>query len=87
VSGVASNRSSIRRLTDEECRILIAAEEHRLFLNKQGRYEIDQEERPDRRTRENLKKRGLLSFGYERITEKGAKALRAEITKRVEERR
>lgn len=76
-----------RRLFDEEIRILIAAEEHRLFLNKQGRYEIDQEVRPDRRTRENLKKRGLLSFGYERVTEKGAKALRAEITKRVEARR
>lgn len=76
-----------RRLSDEEIRILIAAEEHRLFLNKQGRYEIDQEVRPDRRTRENLKKRGLLSFGYERVTEKGAKALRAEITKRVEARR
>ena len=77
----------VRRLTDEECRILIAAGERRLFLNKAGRYEIDQEERPDRRTRENLKKRGLLSFGYESITEKGAKALRREITKRVEEKR
>lgn len=93
---------SSRRLSDEECRILLAAEEERLYMNGNGRYEIDQEIRPDRRTRENLSKRGLIATVYKsgtysparkhpsvvyRITAKGKSALRREITKRVEGRR
>lgn len=59
----ASGKTS-SRLPDEALRILIAVEERRLFRNKHGRFEIDREERPDRKTRESLRRRGLIVSVY-----------------------
>lgn len=84
---------SKRRLSDEEYRILLAAQEGTLYLSSQGRWQIQGEEVPDRRTRENLVKRFCIApvgrwpqISY-RITPKGKTAFDREIRARVEERR
>lgn len=76
-------------LTDEHLRILIAVEDERLIVNKHGRYEIEGEERPDRKSREQLRSRGLIASRYGnldnpwRITAKGKTALDRGIQRRV----
>jgi hypothetical protein len=47
-------------LTDEQQRILRAAAQRRLRVNEHGRWLIDGEARPDRRSREKLRQRGLI---------------------------
>jgi hypothetical protein len=72
------------QLTNEMWRILIAIDERRLFMNTAGRYEIEGEERPDRKSREKVFKRGLAAHLYVlrgdypyRVTAKGKVALKA----------
>lgn len=72
------------QMTEEMWRILIAVDEGRLSVNRHGRYEIDREERPDRKSREKLRSRGLIAHYYSqelrshwRVTAKGKAALRA----------
>lgn len=69
--------------SNEELRILHAINEGRMKTNSAGRYVIDGEPRPNRATREKLRKRGYIEHwwdiknGYEwRITDKGLTALR-----------
>lgn len=72
-------------MPDEMWRILCAVDEGRLLMNSNGRYEIEGEERPDRKSREKLRSRGLIDHWYElggrgshwRVTAKGKAALRA----------
>lgn len=77
------------RLTDEETRILLAASEARLFRNERGRYEIEDEIPPDRKTREDLMARGFLTMIYNNghITETGHTAFADEMRKRVRSRK
>lgn len=49
-------------MTAEEMRILRAAAEGRLRMNSAGRYVIDGEARPDRKAREKLMLRALISW-------------------------
>lgn len=87
-----TERASLRdaRLTDEHLRILIAIDEGRMKCNQHGRYVIEEEERPDRKSREQLRSRGLavpwytFGQGHEwRLTAKGRKVLRAALSARV----
>jgi len=78
-------------LTDEHLRILIAIDEERFSVNRHGRYVIDGEERPNRKSREQLRSRGLISSHFERgvgtwwrVTAKGKNLLDREIRSRVE---
>lgn len=69
----------MKRLSDEQFRILKAAADGRLKLNEHFSYIIEGEARPDRREREKLQKRGLLSRpcpGEPIFTEKGLDALK-----------
>lgn len=70
-------------VTDEMRRILRAIAENRMTVNSVGRYLIEGESRPDRRSRELLRGRGLIEHRYEmgrgsywRITAKGKAVLR-----------
>lgn len=72
------------KLTAEQWRILVAIDDGRLSMNSAGRYVIDGEERPDRKSRERLRGRGLIDHFYEqgrgthwRVTAKGKAMLRA----------
>lgn len=51
-------------LTDEMWRILRAISERRMNLNPAGRYIIPGEDRPDAKSREKLRKRGLIEHRY-----------------------
>jgi len=51
-------------LDREGARIIIAIQDGRWDINSSGRYIIDGEERPDRKTRERLQKRGLIDWHY-----------------------
>jgi hypothetical protein len=66
-------------LSEEQLRILVAGAEGRLcFSVIRGRYSIDGEDPPDRKEREKLQKRGLLSrpsAGERVVTERGVEAL------------
>jgi len=69
-------------LTEEQVRILRAIGEDRLTTNSYGRYVIEGEPRPDRKSREKLRGRGLIESWYEvgrgshwRLTERGRKVL------------
>lgn len=80
----------VERLTDEHLRILLAIDEGRMTYNKHGRYVIDDEERPDRKAREQLRSWGLavpwytFGQGHEwRLTAKGRKTMQAAIAARV----
>ena len=67
----------LRSITREQKRILTAAAEGRLGFNLRGRYFIDGEDPPDRRERERLQKRGLLtrpSRNWNVLTERGIDA-------------
>lgn len=69
-------------ITDEMARILVAIEDGRLFLNPAGRWEIQGEKRPERRSRDLLRGRGLIVSIWDngpkyRLTAKGRAALRA----------
>lgn len=72
-------------LDREGCRIIIAIQEDRFHENKHGRYVIDGEERPDRKTREALRKRGLIDSRFDGkrfvwfVTEKGAAMLKRDL--------
>jgi hypothetical protein len=69
----------VKAVTHEQLRILVAAAEGRLrFVSASYRYKIDGEDPPDRRERERLQKRGLLSRrspGRAVLTERGREAL------------
>lgn len=74
-------------LSDEAFRILYAVKERRLYRDKRGRFAIDGEEPPDRRTREQLRRQGFIvpvygNDGY-RITATGDAALGSGIRARV----
>ena len=71
-------------ITDEQARILRAVSEGRMVVNGAGRYVIDGEPRPDRKSREQLRGRGLIDHFYEqgrgthwRVTAKGKAVLDA----------
>lgn len=51
-------------LTDEEARILRAADRGALRVNGSGRYVIDGEARPDRKSRERMFQRGYLGWKW-----------------------
>lgn len=74
-------RRLVKAITEEQRRILIAASEGRLsYSARRNRYGIDGERPPDRREREKLQKRGLLtrpSSGKPIFTERGLRALEA----------
>lgn len=78
-------------LTDEHVRILYAVENGEMFVNRHGRYEIEGQERPDRKSREQLVKRGLIAWYYTearnrspwRLTAKGNAAVQAARNYRV----
>lgn len=53
---------SAAALTDEHYRILRAAGNGHLASNRAGRWVIHGDARPDRRSRERLKARGLLGY-------------------------
>lgn len=77
----------MRVVNAEEKRILWAAREGRMHTNRSGRYVIDGEPRPDRKTRERLVRRGWIAWtrgeqydafdlgGEVRITDLGYAAL------------
>ncbi len=69
----------MKAITEEQLRILVAAAEGRLtFRTPSFRYEIAGEEPPNRRERERLQKRGLLSRPSSNLpilTERGREAL------------
>jgi hypothetical protein len=78
-------------LTNEQMRILYAIREGRMTVNSHGRYVIEGEERPDRKSREQLRSRGLIAHFYERgqgshwrLTAKGNATFDREIQRRVE---
>lgn len=79
--------ASRKRLDREGCRIIIAIQDGCFGTNRHGRYEIYGQERPDRKTRENLRKRGLIDsrWNSERrqfewvVTEKGAATLKRDL--------
>jgi hypothetical protein len=67
-------------LTPEEVRILRAAAEGRMGVNRHGRYAIDNEVRPDPRARNLLMRKGLLLWPHyqthrSRLTDEGRAAL------------
>jgi len=70
-----------KALTSEQWRILVAAAEGRLRIDPDtARYKIDGEDPPDRRERERLQKRGLLTRARSNepmFTQKGLDALRS----------
>lgn len=51
-----------KALTDEQKRIMLAALRRQLYENESGRWIIAGAARPDRRERERLQKRGLLTW-------------------------
>ncbi len=53
---------SAASLTDEHYRILRAAADRRLRTNRAARWTIAGEARPDRKSRERLKARGLIDY-------------------------
>ncbi len=68
--------------SNEGLRILLAIKNRTMGSNSSGRYIIVGQDRPDRKTREQLSKRGLIEHwwdiknGYEwRLTDKGRDAL------------
>ncbi len=71
-------------ITREQARILNAIKEKRFRVNLRGRYEIAGEERPERKERERLVKRGLIRSRYGAVdqwsvwyvTDKGEAAFR-----------
>lgn len=70
----------LRPISEEQQRILVAAAEGRLsFEQSSYRYKIDREDPPDRKEREKLQKRGLLSrpspSNPEILTERGREAI------------
>lgn len=80
----ADNRTPRWRLDREGCRIIVAIQDGRFGTNKSGRYVIRGEERPDRRTRELLAKRGLIDWTYTDgfrwfVTPEGEEALRRDL--------
>lgn len=71
-------------LTDEQLRILRAIQNGTFGLNSNGRYIIVGEARPDRKSRERLRGRGLIEHFYEqgrgtqwRVTARGKRFLDA----------
>jgi hypothetical protein len=72
-------RVQLRPISPEQLRILVAAAESRLTFEMSAyRYSIEGEASPDRKEREKLQKRGLLSrpSGNEPVlTERGREAL------------
>jgi len=70
----------LKAISGEQLRILVAAAQGSLVLTNDLRYVIAGEERPDRRERERLMKRGMLErvwCGPVSLTPKGIEALRA----------
>ena len=69
----------MKAISEEQLRILVAAADRRLsFFMPEYRYKIKGEDPPDRRERERLQKRGLLSrpsSGGQILTERGRLAL------------
>lgn len=70
-------------ITDEMLRILAAIEAGTFHVNSAGRYVIAGEPRPDRRSRELLRKRGLIDWSHRfgegtkwHLTDGGREALR-----------
>jgi hypothetical protein len=53
-----------RTPTPEDLRILRAAAEGRLRSSSTGRWQIEGENRPDRKSRERLRSRNLIWYGY-----------------------
>lgn len=87
MSGVPNTPSV--RLSDEECRLLIASEEERLRRTMSGRWEVEDEIPPERRVREALADRKLIRLsplGVYRITPLGRQVLDHEIRSRVVDR-
>jgi hypothetical protein len=82
------------KLNREGARIIIAIQDGRWGTNRAGRYMIDGEERPDRKTRERLQKRGLIEWryivghGYKwHVTPKGEATLARDLHELAEEAR
>ncbi len=68
-----------KAISDEQRRILRAAEAGRLGVNEHHRYVITGESRPARKDRERLFKRGFLAWdGAPFITEAGRQVLASE---------
>lgn len=68
-----AERSKPDELSDEQVRILRAIEDGRFYVNHAGRYIIRGEARPNRRERERLFKRGLVTEAWGRRAQDGMK--------------